>query len=742
MLDTKNAPPHRRDKKLLHSRELYKELASEIRHILRAVDGLQDDPQASAVRSTVNAVLEPLSQESEARIQELARNAEWDTFVIGFYGETNAGKSTIVETLRILLGEAGKKEERRVFREIQARHGLNADALRQVQLDVEAAAQACEEGTAAQAREMALRDGEVQAALAELRSTESEIQRHRAALTWWQRILALFKKDPLALLLLQQTRRLTAAEADATLALNAHEARIRELREALASRQQVLAERRSQLDLLLPHADGRIIGNGRSDFTLQTQLYHFEVNGQRFALIDVPGIEGSEAKVEQAIWEAVQKAHAVFYVTPKPAAPQKGEEGKPGTLEKIKRHLGDQTEVWTLYNKGATNPMALSAQDLLTADEQRSIADLDRKLRDQLGAHYARTLSVSARPAYLAVAECLVPGSADAAIRDKFLGKFDRDSLLAKSNLPALIELLSGALVQGQQDKILRSNLFKGRQLVARTLGGIEGIYEEHLKPFKAELAVVVKDSTQQLDLSVRALSSRLDNVASTAVSSFIRDLRRDVYDYIDGDVSNDELRSYFSQTRDQRMAEATKALTKAMEREFELFRQEAADALERFRDFANDLESSFGSIQISGSTTPLKLDLSHGIDWTGVISSVVGGLLLAWNPGGWFILATGVATVLLGLAKSFIGFFSSDYKKAQQRKAIDGQLDSMRDTLRDGIRADLKRCTETVESEIETMKAAMKVPLENATVLNKTVKRSIDKLKLLAASMAAPGED
>ncbi|MDL5032043.1 hypothetical protein QRD43_08990 [Pelomonas sp. APW6] len=741
MPDIETAPLHRRDMKRLHSRELYKELASEIRHILHSVEALQEDPQANGVKRTVNAVLEPLSQESEARIQELARNAEWDTFVIGFYGETNAGKSTVVETLRILLGEAGKLDERRAFREIQERYGLSADSLRQAQLEVETAAQACEDCTQAHAREQAEREGEVEAASAELRATASEMARRRAAMNRWQRFLALFRQDPAAAVLLQKTQRLKAAEAALAQALDSHQARISGLRDVLASRQQALDGRRAQLDLLLPHADGRIIGNGRSDFTLQSQLYRFEVQGQRFALIDVPGIEGSEGKVEQAIWEAVQKAHAVFYVTPKPAAPQKGEDGKPGTLEKIKRHLGDQTEGWTLYNKGATNPMALSAPELLNADEQRSLADLDRKLREQLGSHYARTLSISARPAFLAVAECLVPGGTDAATRDKFLGKFDRDSLLAKSNLPALVDLLSGPLVKGQQDKIMRSNLFKGRQLVHRTLAGIEGIYEDHLKPFKAELAVVVKDSTQQMDLSVRALSTRLDNVASAAVRQFIKALREDAYDYIDGDVSNDALRSYFADARDRRMAEATASLTSALEHEFASFREEVADALERFRDFANDLQSSFGSIRIAGSTAPLKLDLSQGIDWTGLISTAIGGLLLAWNPGGWLILATGIATVLLGLAKSFIGFFSSDYKKAQQCKAIDQQLDSMRGSLLEGIRADLKRSVESVESEMETMKAAMRVPLENATALNKIVKRSIDKLKLLAASMAAPGD-
>lgn len=741
VLVSTKAMPRRRAKTVFQFRELYRELASDIKGILRTVEELEDNQPAASAKASVNAVLAPLAQEFDVRIQELDRNAEWDTFVIGFYGETNAGKSTIVETLRILLGEASKQEERRAFREIQDRYQLSAGAIHQAQLAVESATQALKDRTEAQSRELAALDAEVRSAVAEVRSTESEMQRTRASLTRWQRFLALFKNDPAVAERLQKIQRLKAAEAAAEQAKACHQVELHSLGEALASRQQELDGRRSQLELLLPHADGRIIGNGRSDFTLRSQLYDFEVNGQRFALIDVPGIEGSEAKVEQAIWDAVQKAHAVFYVTPKPAAPQKGEDGNQGTLEKIKRHLGDQTEVWTLYNKGATNPMALSGRELLNADEQRSVAVLDRTLRDQLGSNYAKTISISARPAYLAVAECLVPGSPDSATRDKFLSKFDRESLLAKSNLPALVELLSGALVKGQQDKILRSNLFKGQQLVSRTLAGIEGIYQDHLKPLKAELAVVVRDSTRQLELSAGALCSRLDVIASNAVDTYIADLRTSVYAYIDGSVSNDDLQSYFSAIRGRQMAESTVKLTDDLGRELEAFRREAADALERFRDFTSDLQSSLGSIRLAGSTTHLKLELSHGINWTSVVSTLLGGLLLAWNPAGWVSIVAGVATVVLGFGKDLLGLFSNKYKKSQQREAIDKQLSSMRTSLLDGIRADLKRCSTVVEAEIQVMTTAMRMPLENATVLNRTVKRSIDKLRSLAASMAAPGD-
>lgn len=41
-------------------------------------------------------------------------------------------------------------------------------------------------------------------------------------------------------------------------------------------------------------------------------------------------------KVKQQISNATQKAHAIFYVTKTPAPPQKGEEGKEGTIKRSK----------------------------------------------------------------------------------------------------------------------------------------------------------------------------------------------------------------------------------------------------------------------------------------------------------------------------------------------------------------------------------------------------------------------
>ncbi|WP_229765052.1 GTPase [Helicobacter pylori] len=176
-------------------------------------------------------VFKNLESESLKELESLKHNEEWEKFTIAFYGETGAGKSTLIECLRLFFKEPGKMDQQERFKRLYANMKNYRD------------------------------------------SEHAELEKLQ---------------------------------------------------------------------------DGAIIGDGRSDFTLETKSYTLKYNNQSFVLLDVPGIEGNEKKVKQQISNATKKAHAIFYVTKTPAPPQKGEEGKKGTIEKIQKQLDSQTEVYTL----------------------------------------------------------------------------------------------------------------------------------------------------------------------------------------------------------------------------------------------------------------------------------------------------------------------------------------------------------------------------------------------------------
>ncbi|GAA7137707.1 hypothetical protein Kyoto68B_06160 [Helicobacter pylori] len=179
--------------------------------------------------------------------------------------------------------------------------------------------------------------------------------------------------------------------------------------------------------------DGAIIGDGRSDFTLETKSYTLKYNNQSFILLDVPGIEGDEEKVKQQISNATRKAHAIFYVTKTPAPPQKGEEGKEGTIEKIQNQLDSQTEVYTLFNKPINSPRALK-DGLIDENEKESLKILNEKIGAILGKHYKGHQIVSAQAAFYGLSSALLPESDFYKNKQKFLAIFKVEELLLKSH--------------------------------------------------------------------------------------------------------------------------------------------------------------------------------------------------------------------------------------------------------------------------------------------------------------------
>lgn len=175
--------------------------------------------------------------------------------------------------------------------------------------------------------------------------------------------------------------------------------------------------------------DGAIIGDGRSDFTLETKSYALKHNNQSFVLLDVPGIEGDEKKVKEQISDATKKAHAIFYVTKTPAPPQKGEERKEGTIEKIQKQLDLQTEVYTLFNKPINSPRALK-DGLIDENEKKSLRDLDEKMKAILGKHYEGHQIVSAQAAFYGLSSALLPETDFYKNKQKFLEIFKEEELL------------------------------------------------------------------------------------------------------------------------------------------------------------------------------------------------------------------------------------------------------------------------------------------------------------------------
>ncbi|OTP80254.1 hypothetical protein PAMC26510_03095 [Caballeronia sordidicola] len=699
---------------------MYGAVQSEVAALLREFDKDSSDARISEAVRGVRKYVEPAYDQLVKQLNVLKEGACWDVFTIAFYGETNAGKSTIIETLRIMLGEETRAENRRQFRELATRAHVGEAELAALAKSIEHFTHQLDtERTQALGREAERAEIRLprQRSLDQLR-VQWETAKRTAS--WWRRLMARLRKSPEQLEFEAEESPFRELEASHCASFNEDQAKVKFIEDTLAKLRESEATAHSRLAELEPFADGDIIGTGRSDFTQDTSKYEFVANGQRFRLLDVPGIEGKETQVIDNILKAVTAAHAVFYVTGKPSAPQTSDGTAPGTLEKIRMHLGDQTEVWTIYNKRITNPLQLE-KDLLTDDERLSLAVLDAIMHEQLGEQYRGRFELSAQPAYLASADCVVPLSQDARRREKFTAKSSAASVLTKSGFKAFVDRLTGSMVDDCEARVEEANLHKVDCAVNALRDKLALAQQTHSGPLADRFRSDWQSVDEQLNLSVAGLDQAVKALAENAIANFESDVRCKMYKTIDNGVDNDDLKSTLRRTVRKYQEELEGELPANMKPKLESFQQDVAATIERFKSRLEDLQKAINSVQrpTFGKEFAFEMDFDSGVQYGPLVGAIVGGVLMAWNPAGWVSLAIGSVTILISVVKAVRGFFDSDYKKDQQRSAVNDNLDSIVDAMRDEMWKNRVQLKENVEQHIGEVKEQVRKSVDAAIAVN-----------------------
>lgn len=99
--------PDNASKKYERFEARYQELSSYLCSIAAKIDAIKtDNTKQVGIKRSLLAFLETYIKDSMNKLSEIKTSARWDKLVIAFFGETNAGKSTIIETFRILFDES------------------------------------------------------------------------------------------------------------------------------------------------------------------------------------------------------------------------------------------------------------------------------------------------------------------------------------------------------------------------------------------------------------------------------------------------------------------------------------------------------------------------------------------------------------------------------------------------------------------------------------------------------------
>ncbi|GHQ77682.1 hypothetical protein JP0077_10150 [Helicobacter pylori] len=565
----------------------------DLQKIFENIDG--GDERLRAFNQEALEVFKKLESESLKELESLKNNEEWEKFTIAFYGETGAGKSTLIECLRLFFREPSKMDQQERFKRLYAN----------------------------------------------MKNYESS--------------------------------------------------------------------EHAELEKL---QDGAIIGDGRSDFTLETKSYTLKHNNQSFILLDVPGIEGNEKKVKQQISNATRKAHAIFYVTKTPAPPQKGEERKEGTIEKIQKQLDSQTEVYTLFNKPIKSPRALK-DGLIDENEKESLKILNEKMKAVLGKHYEGHQVVSAQAAFYGLSSALLPESGFYKNKQKFLEIFKVEELLLKSHFKQLGGFIAGTLLKNSRKKIIESNCNKALKVIEKLQKAITTTIDREIDPTIKELKDGQKETYSNLDRSREKYISNLNNSISKEIERFRRsDLREKMYAHIDRGIEDDECKRKFKYELRQGMKELDGDIKLRFEKDKEQFSKDTKEDIKQFEERIKNSLVMLNHINIDSGFDPI-FNIHSGIDKLGLFSSIGGLALLLTVPVlGEIALAAGIVLGAIGVAKSVWNFFDSDHKKSQQKKEVDNNLDEVCEKIEERVRNKIEDAKKGICEKVESLKARLNDPV------------------------------
>lgn len=93
-------------------KQSYKKLQNVLKESQSEISGLNGiNSQFDSVKSKIVSAFDSKIKETAKELDSALKSTVWDNLVIAFFGETNAGKSTIIETFRILFDDKRKKED-------------------------------------------------------------------------------------------------------------------------------------------------------------------------------------------------------------------------------------------------------------------------------------------------------------------------------------------------------------------------------------------------------------------------------------------------------------------------------------------------------------------------------------------------------------------------------------------------------------------------------------------------------
>lgn len=729
---------------------IYTDILSGIEKLLHTLSILEKDSNFKDEKREAIKTLSKVKNEVSENIKSLERNSEWNTFTVAFYGETNAGKSTLIESLRILLKEKKKVREHQLFQD----KNLELNDLIQKLDEFQRATNSAQAEMNSLRSERQLKINFIQnqhnheidklnikfnqcEKLIEKSNIENdEISQNIATIiiqgyilngiildkilnsTWsmiksWfnnldeqkeveilsYKIRSLKKKKSTIQLNIKQYQEKNN-KYNLKIKKNLEDYKIKESEIAnhiefleqqseaklnlLLNKTSIIQKQRDTITKSLEElSDGKIIGDGSSDFTQEVGEYHFSIGQKKFVILDLPGIEGKEELVQTSINSAIEKAHVIFYVSKKPNPPQKGDNETLGTIEKISKQLSKQSEVYFIYNKPVRNPRQLR-KPLIDESDEDSLLLVDEILSETLNDNYVSHQSLSAYPALLALGN-FYDGKY---IKDceKFLISFKgKDILLELSQVEKFGKWMIGELVDDVEEKIVKSNYKKIKDTLDMAICEIAKI-QNTFEILQKKCASSSDSTFSKLDDAGEIYYKNIINDKHKAVNDLKNNIRNNIYKDIDTGINDEIFEKKLEKRVEEGILDYTNNLKNRIDSSGKEFNLEVADIVDTHQRYSSELIDKYSNLANFQFNFQPQLNIKKNGDVKknvlGLTFDLIGIVTTVINAGNPVFLAVSALIFLFRLYKKSRALFDKDFHKSQQRNNANENIDNVIKTI------------------------------------------------------------
>ncbi|GAA6799672.1 hypothetical protein HpHCM65_09640 [Helicobacter pylori] len=184
------------------------------------------------------------------------------------------------------------------------------------------------------------------------------------------------------------------------------------------------------------------------------------------------------------------------------------------------------------------------------------------------------------------------------------------------------------------------------------------------------------------------------------------------MYEHIDRGIENKRCEEIYENKRKQRTEKLRENIKRCFNECEEQFSKDTKEDIKQFKERIKDSLVMLNRINTDSGFDP-NFNIHSGINILGLFSSIGGLALLLMTPVlGGFALAAGIASRAIVIAKSVWSWSSSDYKKSQQRKEVDKNLDKVCGMIEERVRNQIEDAKKVISENVESMKAGLNDPV------------------------------